>query len=257
MTDPDALPPHPTPDAPWPPPPTGEWVVGADAVLPGHLPHLPPAAARHAARLEARLAVYAQYAALTADLADATLAGDAERAAELAGAREAAAEHYGELAEPPADLLVPSFGEALAGALVELEHQAAADLAVRQRLLALREAMLRGAAWSGGGASGPGEARADTGAGLLLSAEAGVLTGTPADAGMEGEADAAVAPGDVPAGFGAAVVGARAAGVGGGLLGGRFPGGATRPLDGPAVEPAHDGHPAADDAGRARVDVRF
>ena len=140
-----------------PPPalPAAGWVVGASASPPATIP---APATRLAARLEARLAVYAQHAATVAEQAAATLAGDLVRADVLAREREASAEHFGELQltlESASGLVAgagaPSFEALLTDALVELEHQAAVDLALRQRLVALREAVSRGAAWAGSG----------------------------------------------------------------------------------------------------------
>jgi hypothetical protein len=127
--------------------------VGASA-----RPAAPPdAAARRAARLEARLAVYAHHAAALAEEAAATLAADSGRAGALAEARASAAEHFLELS---AELQAsggeaPPFDALLSDALLELEHQAAVDIALRQRLVALREAVERGAAWAGEGNAAP------------------------------------------------------------------------------------------------------
>lgn len=140
------------PDPPLPPPalPTAGWVVGSEGRGPASGLD---AGARQAARLDARLAVYAQHASALAEEAAATLAGDHVRAEALARARAAAAEHFAELQADggPRDVgpaaAGSSFGALLSDALVELEHQAAVDLALRQRLLALRDAVSRGAGW--------------------------------------------------------------------------------------------------------------
>jgi hypothetical protein len=133
--------------------PGAGWLVGSE----GRGPASGLAAgARQAARLDARLAVYAHHAAAIAEQAAATLAGDQGRADALGLARAAAAEHFAELQAAPGAPTDASFGALLSDALVELEHQAAVDLALRQRLLALRDAMSRGAAWASGGEGGEG-----------------------------------------------------------------------------------------------------
>jgi hypothetical protein len=127
--------------------PTAGWVVGSEGRAPAAGPD---AAARRAARLDARLAVYAQHAAALAEEAAATLAGDQARADAFGRRRSAAAEHFVELQgdlAPAAAGDPPPFDALLSDALLELEHQAAVDLALRQRLVALRDAMTRGATW--------------------------------------------------------------------------------------------------------------
>ncbi|GLC25340.1 hypothetical protein [Roseisolibacter agri] len=125
--------------------PGAGWVVGSEGRGPASGLD---AGARQAARLDARLAVYAQHAAALAEQAAATLAGDHGRADALGVVRAAAAEHFAELQAAPAAMPDASFDALLSDALVELEHQAAVDLALRQRLVALRDAMSRGAAWA-------------------------------------------------------------------------------------------------------------
>jgi hypothetical protein len=114
---------------------------------------LAPAALR-AARLDARLAVYAQHAAAMAEEAAAAVAADPARAGAAAATRAAAAEHFLELQSEGAGADAPPFDALLSDALLELEHQAAVDLALRQRLVALREAVVRGAAWAREGGEG-------------------------------------------------------------------------------------------------------
>ena len=113
------------------------WQVGS--LVPPSAPH--PAAAR-AARLEARLAVYAQYATVVAEEAAAAVAGDEASRAALTMERGAAAEHFAELREPAdADgLAAGAFSDALTDALHELRHQDAVDDALGRRLRALRDA---------------------------------------------------------------------------------------------------------------------
>lgn len=127
--------------------PGAGWVVGSEGRGPATGLD---AGVRQAARLDARLAVYAQHAAALAEQAAATFAGDHGRADALGLVRAAAAEHFAELqaAQPVPMPDAPSFDALLSDALVELEHQAAVDLALRQRLVALRDAMSRGAAWA-------------------------------------------------------------------------------------------------------------
>lgn len=110
-----------------------------------------PSSAR-ARRLEARLAVYAQYAAVTAEQAAAVLVGDDDRAAALAAERATAAEHFDELraapvGDPGAASAIP-FCDALTDALAELAHQGAVDAALQRRLGSLQAAVQRGAGWA-------------------------------------------------------------------------------------------------------------
>jgi hypothetical protein len=92
------------------------------------------------ARLEARLAAYTRYAATVAEQFSAALHGDAERAGAICAERELLGEHYAELCEraPAAD--VQPFGALLADAIVELDHHVGIELALRQRIAALRDA---------------------------------------------------------------------------------------------------------------------
>ncbi len=221
---------HAPTDAPMTPPPSAHDEARAPAAD-GAAAGVEPLRAR-AARLEARLAVYTQYAAVVAEQAAAHLEGDAARVAELAGARERAAEHFEELRAPlAAGHAGPSFRDALDDALAELAHQGAVDSALGRHLAALRDAARRGAGWGGAGPT------------LALPAAAG---GTPAEGPAPAPAPAAepipepAVDGAVDAARGGALVAARAAGVGG-VLDGRFPGRAAREA-GPA---AVDGGPTA------------
>jgi hypothetical protein len=216
-----------------------------------------PAHAR-AARLEARLAVYAQYAAVVAEQAAATVDGDAARAAVLAAERERVAEHFTELqGAPAADGSAPAAGAAtfraaLDEALAELAHQGAVDVALAQRLVTLRDAVVRGAAWATGGG------RAGAGAGPARPARPGVVGwcggGRARAAGSDGARPAALADALDRAALDNALVAARVAQVGG-PLGGRYPGRGGRdewPAGwGPDALAAEPG------AGAARLDVRF
>jgi hypothetical protein len=181
-------------------------------------------------RLEARLAVYAQHAALVAEQAAAVAAGDLTRAAALDEARVRAAEHFTELQTdaPGAPAEGATFRAALDAALAELSHQGAVDVALAQRLVALREAVLRGAAWAEAGSPG-GAPPGGAGPALRLPAPASEPSAT---APLEG-----------------ALVAARAARVGG-VLGGQFPG--RDP--GRAPEWASGAAPGAD---APRLDLRF
>jgi hypothetical protein len=202
-----------------------------------------------AARLEARLAVYAQYAAVVAEQAAATLAGDEARATALAEERERVAEHFGELRAPVggAGAGAASFGAALDDALAELAHQGAVDSALGARLATLREAVMRGASW-GGAAAGDAPEPARPALRALAPGAA------PGDGGPDDGQ-----PGDAPAGelvdgvFGGALVAARAAGVGG-ALDGHYPGRAARD-EYAAGWPAGVATAGATDA--PRFDIRF
>jgi hypothetical protein len=226
------------------------------------------AARARARRLEARLAVYAQYAAVVAEQAAAAVAGDAERAGALDAARAQVAEHFAELraptgaadGAPPA----PSFRAALDDALAELAHQGAVDSALGAHLAALRDAALRGAAWAGtaeaprhalaAGAAEPGPA-ADAGPDARPDARPDPELAAGPDAVPAGRAGhPAAAPDPVAGVLGGALVAARAAGVGG-ALGGQFPGLATRDEYPPAWPGGEAGAPDADDA--PHVDIRF
>ncbi len=113
------------------------WHVGTCTA-----PSVPDPVAARAARLEARLTVYAQYAAVVAEEAAAAVAGDDVRRAELNSERGATAEHFAELrAASAVDTLgTPAFSDALTDALHELRHQDAVDDALGRRLRALGDA---------------------------------------------------------------------------------------------------------------------
>lgn len=122
---------------------TNAWQVGHASA-----PTAPNPAATRAARLEARLTVYAQYAAVVADEADAVVAGDEERRTALRAARGAAAEHFAELREAGESLAVDTatgtaFSDALTDALHELRHQEAVDGVLARRLRALNDTAAR------------------------------------------------------------------------------------------------------------------
>lgn len=103
-------------------------------------PSTPDPVAARAARLEARLAVYAQYAAVVAEEAAAVVAGDDARRAVLTSERGAAAEHFAELREAAESDATRVFADALTDALHELRHHDAVDDALGRRLRALRDA---------------------------------------------------------------------------------------------------------------------
>jgi hypothetical protein len=223
-------------------------------------PPTPDAARARAARLEARLAVYAQYAAVVAEQAAAVAAGDAARVDALAAERARVAEHFGELRAPAAgpDAGAASFRAALDDALAELAHQGAVDSALGARLAALREAAIRGAGWAtpaGATPERPRAALAAPGAPARGDGEAAL-----ADAIHPGAAAAGAAagtPDPIDAVLGGALVAARAAGVGG-ALGGQFPGRGPRDEAAaayPASRAGEAGAPDADDA--PHVDIRF
>src|SRR5690242_16711940 len=114
------------------------WLVGEPPTRP---PSAPSGPEQRSARLGARLDVYARYGALVAEEAAAVLRGDAARAEALAAERAALAEHYEEIraAEPAGP--TPPFRETLADALVEADHQAAVDLALRRELTRVDEGL--------------------------------------------------------------------------------------------------------------------
>jgi hypothetical protein len=196
-----------------------------------------PADGQRAARLEARLALYAQYAALVGDEVAAAWSDDPARAGTLpraiAASRAALAEHFAELRdashEPPADGAW-AFDDLLADAVTELEHHAALDRALRSQIETLRSARARAALPAGG--------RAEV---------AGATPAVPATDAAEKEppeplpVDAGVAP------LGGALVAARSSGVGG-TLGGQYPGVAACGV------PSLGGAP---DAPEHKLDVRF
>lgn len=217
--------------------PADGWIVGSGPTTPATRAGVER---RRSARLEARLAVYAQHAALVAEQAEATLAGDAGRLHALAARRSAVAEHFDELqavsGEPGASASAESgvgFGLLLGEALAELEHLAAVDIALQQRLVGLRDAVLRGAAWAQEAAGG-----ATPGPALLLA-------GGEASAGERASDARTELACELTSEVANALVSARAGGVGG-ALGGHFPGRA--PAD-----------PAAPPSGQVggQVDVRF
>lgn len=125
---------------------TCEWQVGS--APPPTL--LAPAAVR-AARLQARLAVYAQYATVVADQAAATARGDSDAYDTLGVARAATAEHFAELRADAGTYTPIMFAEALGDALAGLRHQDAVDATFRHRLLTLREAVARRETGAGAG----------------------------------------------------------------------------------------------------------
>lgn len=111
------------------------WQVGHPVPLTA-----PDPVAARAARLEARLAVYAQYAAVVAEEAAAAVMGDDARRAALTSARGAAAEHFAELRDATElDGGTLPFADALTDALHEIRHQDAIDDALGRRLRALRD----------------------------------------------------------------------------------------------------------------------
>lgn len=119
--------------------PLGGWRIGDVAA-----PSAPDPAAARAARLEARLVVYAQYAAVVAEEAAAAVAGDLVRRDALTSERGAAAEHFAEL-QSSADLdatAAVDFSVALTDALHELRHHDAVDDALGRRLRTLRDAAM-------------------------------------------------------------------------------------------------------------------
>ena len=242
--------------------PVAEWLVGSEVLAATPL----DATARQAARMEARRAVYAQHAAAIAAEATATAAGDAGQAKAQAERRTAAAEHFGELqAVVPAgatgpggganDARLPAFDALLANALVELDHQAAVDQALRERLLALRDAVVRGAGW----------AAADAPPMRALPSAPSTDASRPA---VSAELPPAAADAPVRAWEGGWIA-ARADGVGR-TLGGQYPGRVTRdraaetltaadracPRPGMADRPAPGDRPAPARA-TAHVDLRF
>lgn len=115
----------------------GGWRVGEMIS-----PSAPDPVAARAARLEARLAVYAQYAAVVAEAAAAAVAGDGARRDALTSERDATAEHFAELrsATEYDERGTVDFSVALTDALHELRHQDAVDNVLGRRLRALRDA---------------------------------------------------------------------------------------------------------------------
>lgn len=128
---------HRVADEPLGPPSVAVWQVGQTP-----RPSAPDPVSARSARLEARLAVYAQYAAVLAEEAAAAVGGDEARRAGLATTRGATAEHFAELCETP-QLCASgplAFADALTDALHELRHQDAVDVVLAEQLRALRGA---------------------------------------------------------------------------------------------------------------------
>jgi hypothetical protein len=171
-----------------------------------------PASEQRQARLEARLSLYAQYAALLgAEMSSAWSADPAQAGAmtrRLARARAELAEQYDELRGLPNDgtpLAPEAFGGMFAEAVLEMDQQRALDQALRAKAETLRP-----------DASGVRLLPAPVGDGLAVESAFEVLD-APAEP-VENEV-----PEDGLAGFGGALVAARSSGVGG-VLGGQFPG---------------------------------
>lgn len=103
-------------------------------------PCAPDLALARTARLEARLVVYARYAAIVAEGAAALVAGDEARQVALVEARHDAAEHFAELreVEPIVDPCA-AFGDVLSEACHELRFQDGIDRALRRTLGTLCE----------------------------------------------------------------------------------------------------------------------
>lgn len=230
------------------PPGTG-WLVGTDL---GRPPAAPSGAEQRAARLAARLEVYARYGTLMADEAAAVLRGDSARAEALSTERMALAEQFEELraaAAAAAEAAGAAGGEAvafadlLADALVEADHQTAVDLALRRQLEGVA-AGLRALPAPDGPALAPGEPAA--------------AAGDDAGSGESGRASVA----GVVATFAGALIGARAQGVGG-TLSGHFPGVAGGAGSAPDLGMGYGDDAGRGDAGRggigdgSRLDLRF
>ena len=212
---------------------------------------LPPADQR-AARLDARLALYAQYAGLVSDEMAAAWSTDPDRAGrhtrEIARMRGELAEHYAELKavdEAPAGR--EAFGGVLAEMVTELEHQAALDRALRSQVETLRRLALPAAAQS------PVDVGPDAGSVEPVGASSEQATAVQPLAEQplaeQPHAEHRHAADAVDAAFGGALVAARTGGVGG-MLGGQYPGVATGAFQAGALgtAPESDG---------ARLDVRF
>ena len=203
----------------------------------------PEAGHARAARLEARLAVYAQYAAVVTEQAAAAVGGDARRAEALAAERERVAEHFSELQGATA-AGAPSFRAALDESLAELTYQGAVDVALAQRLVSLRDAVVRGAAWAAGEPAVPAR--------RALPSPSASADPAPHHAPPPAAPD----PLD-RASLENALVAARAARVGGALAG-QYPGRGTRdewPAGWSAADAAGVGAPEPPDG--PRLDVRF
>ena len=200
-------------------------------------PHSLPANEQRTARLEARLALYAQYAALLGEEMTAAWSTEPARAGamtrELARARAELAERYDELRGWPVDAAPTApeaFGGVLADAVLEMDQQRLLDEALRARAGTLPD----GARLLAAGDAG----NADLAQGELPNGEL-----------PNGDASA----GDGVAALGGALVAARSSGVGG-VLGGQYPGvvggvGAIGALSAASEDAAP--------AGGTRLDVRF
>lgn len=143
--------------------------------------------------------MYAQYATLVADEVAAAWSGDPERAgsvSELAQERAELAERYEALRVGPTG--GDGFETVLAEAVTELDHQAAVERSLRDRLEGLHH----------------GELLLGAGAVAEAGPEAAVETIEDVDEGGRGE---------LPPEIGGALVAARSRGVGG-VLGGQYPG---------------------------------
>ena len=202
-----------------------------------------------AARLEARLALYAQYASLVGDEVAAAWSGDPAQAGaltrELAEERRAIATRYAALGDwaEQAPLTPAAFGTVLAGAVTERDHHEAVNRALRDRLESLQA--------SGWIPTGGATAVRALPAG---SPEDAPSTEAPAG-GTSGAAGESL--GALPPEMGGALVAARSSGVGG-VLGGRYPGvvagaDAADYVAGAAL----GGASAAEGTIAARVDVRL
>lgn len=177
-----------------------------------------PTPSPRAAKLEARLALYAQYASLVGDEVAAAWSDAPAQAAgltrELAAERRAIAERYAALADWAHDAAAPLTPEAfpgvLAGAVTELDHQVEVNRALRDRLEGLQST-----GWVAGGASfaalPPGPANDES------PIESAHVANEPEPAPEP------VIGSIVPPELGGALVAARSSGVGG-VLGGRYPG---------------------------------
>ena len=207
-------------------------------------PHAPyPARDPRAARLEARLALYAQYASLVGDEVAAAWSGDPAQAGaltrELAEERRAIATRYAALGDwaEQAPLTPAAFGTVLAGAVTERDHHEAVNRALRDRLESLQAS-----GWIPTG----GE-----------TAVRALPAGSPEDAPSTEAPAGGASLGELPPEMGGALVAARSSGVGG-VLGGRYPGvvagaDAADYVAGAAL----GGASAAEGTIAARVDVRL
>jgi len=205
-----------------------------------------PASEQRQARLEARLSLYAQYAALLgAEMTSAWSADPAQAGAmtrELARARAELAERYDELRGLPADgspLAPEAFGEMYADAVLEMDQQRALDQALRARAETLRPDVPGAPPRLLPGRPGLSASARD---GLAVEPAFEVLDAPAEPVEVEVEA-----PTDGLAALGGALVAARSSGVGG-VLGGQFPGVVA------GVGTISEEAPAV---GGARLDVRF